>query len=92
MASNPWVLFENERHTKSRLTRIWDVNTREGNPLGDVRWFAAWRRYVFVPMGGTLYEEDCLRTIAEFCERQTVLNRQIARDRRQYREPSPEKK
>lgn len=77
-----WVLFENERRTASKLTRIWDVNTRDGSGLGIVQWFPRWRCYVFVPTYGTVYERDCLRDIAEFCERQTNLNKQIARDRR----------
>lgn len=84
-----WVLFENERRTKSRLTCIWDVNTRDGTPLGEVRWFTSWRRYVFIPRSGSLYEQDCLRVLAEFCERQTNLNKQFARNRREIREREP---
>lgn len=85
MTADAWVLFDNERRTKSRRTCIWDVNTRDGNPLGEVRWFAAWRCYVFVPMDGTLYEKKCLRVIAGFCERQTNLNKQFAQQRREMR-------
>lgn len=84
-----WLSFENERRTASRLTCIWEVWC-EGAELGVVRWFSRWRRYVFEPSGGTVYEQDCLRQLAEFCERQTNLNKQIARNRRASREQARE--
>lgn len=40
-------------------------------PLGAVLFYPRWRRYVFQPYSNTLYEHDCLRDIADFCEAQT---------------------
>lgn len=36
--------------------------------LGEIRFYSRWRKYAFFPYEGTLYEEDCLRDIAAFCE------------------------
>lgn len=54
----------------NRKTDSWEVSAR-GAILGYVRWWAAWRKYCFFPAEGTLYEQDCLREVAEFVEGQT---------------------
>jgi hypothetical protein len=41
--------------------------------LGMVSWYAPWRKYVFHPSGGTLYDPNCLRDIADSVD---GLNRQ----------------
>jgi hypothetical protein len=40
-----------------------------------VRWFNAWRGYALIAEAGTVFEEKCLREIAEFTEEQTNLHR-----------------
>jgi hypothetical protein len=69
MAWTPSLDFEMIGTTKSGLTKIWDV--KSGVLLGQVKWFANWRRYCFYPAGGTLYDAVCLRQIAGFCADQT---------------------
>lgn len=39
--------------------------------LGQIYWFGRWKRYSFYPASETVFEQDCLRKIADFCERQT---------------------
>jgi hypothetical protein len=56
-------------------TRRWAVLTQEGAPLGAVRWFSRWRCYAFYPEPGTIYERQCLRDLADFCEEQTQMHR-----------------
>ena len=46
-----------------------------GQPLGEIRWYGQWRRYAFFPNAHTLFEEVCLRQIADFCENETRLYR-----------------
>lgn len=31
--------------------------------LGSIRWFGPWRRYVFVPVDGTLFDYSCMEAI-----------------------------
>lgn len=44
-----------------------DMHTR----LGEIRWFARWRKYCYFPGAATVYDANCLREIAGFCEQQT---------------------
>jgi hypothetical protein len=53
-------------------TKRWGVYPKNsGDKLGMVAWFGRWRKYCFHPWTATVYEQDCLRDIAQFCEDQT---------------------
>lgn len=53
-------------------TKIWSVQSKYGDGLlGSIRWFAHWRKYSFFPAPECVFEEVCLREIAEFVERKT---------------------
>lgn len=76
-----------------RKTRVWAVMTVDGRHcLGRIGWYAPWRKYSFIT-GGERYqheqvilEETCLRDIADFCQQQTGIHRQL----QQYkRKPKP---
>jgi hypothetical protein len=47
----------------------------EGAHLGMVVWFPRWKKYVFEPSVeyGIIFEETCLRDIADFIQRATFL-------------------
>ena len=34
-------------------------------------WHPGWRRFSFFPNANTLFEPDCLRDLADFCESET---------------------
>jgi hypothetical protein len=54
-------------------TRTWWVVTKDDDiHLGWIGWFARWRKYGFYPKSETVYEQICLREIADFCERETA--------------------
>ena len=42
--------------------------------LGTVKWYGQWRKYCFMPNGQTVYEQTCLREIADFCENMTTMH------------------
>ncbi len=46
-----------------------------GQPVGDVEWYAPWRKYCFTPRSGTVFDQGCLREIADFCEQRTQEHR-----------------
>ena len=53
-------------------TLTWFVYPKEGiDHLGIVQWYGPWRKYCFFPEHGSLYEQVCLREIADFCEQRT---------------------
>lgn len=67
-----WIEFQHEGTSPSGKTAIFTVAAKNGGgTLGSVRWWAPWRKYAFFPRPETLYEQDCLRDIAAFCERET---------------------
>ena len=73
-AQPKWVCFE--RVPFNGKTSIWNVALKEGIlRLGSVRWWPAWRKYAFFPEPDTLYEQDCLWDIADFCARKTQEHR-----------------
>jgi len=54
----------------SGKTTIWYVYstfvTHAGETLGRVAWYGPWRKYVFYPSEGTLFDPGCLTEIATF--------------------------
>ncbi len=77
-----WIIFEHAGPSKSGKTHEWRVQPKDNGDLaaciGVVKWYAGWRGYAFMPYGNTVFEEDCLREIADFCERQTREHKQRA--------------
>ena len=62
--------------TPKPKTKTWRVeSTESGVELGYVAWYGRWRCYTFAPLNDTIYEKQCLRDIAEFCERETLAQR-----------------
>ncbi len=63
-----WIEFRVKHDTGK--TKVYDVVAKErGEMLGEVKWFARWRKYAFHPNAGTLYEQDCLNDISSFLDR-----------------------
>jgi hypothetical protein len=74
-----WIRFV-EADNQGRKTKLFAVIANKGNVwIGDIKWYGAWRCYCFFPVHGSLFEEDCLRDIADFCETQTAAHRQNKR-------------
>jgi hypothetical protein len=67
---------------KKRKTKTWRIINSNDTPLGIVRFYPPWRRFVFEPHAGTIYEEVCLRDIAEFCVEKTKAWRLEIKNRR----------
>jgi hypothetical protein len=68
---------------RPRKTNRWnvvgaDAGHRESIVIGWVSWFARWRRYAFFPVAGTVYDPDCLRDLATFCEERTAERKAVA--------------
>jgi hypothetical protein len=59
-----------EPKRKTNLYGVWN-NDEPDHPLGSILWNSGWRKYVFRPLAGTVYEETCLREISQFIEEET---------------------
>lgn len=53
--------------------------------LGHIRWWTHWRRYVFEPDAGTVFDAECLRGLAEFCKDETEAHKEKLRRRKKER-------
>lgn len=75
-----WIDFIPEPQELHRKTKRWAVVAKEGGVrLGVVCWYSPWRQYTFQPVANTIYERDCLRGLADFCDRATKSHFQNAR-------------
>lgn len=62
----------NKDGRKMGKTKVWVVvNTMYGIVTGWIQWHGAWRKYCFFPANETLFDWDCLRLVADFCETKT---------------------
>lgn len=67
-----YLTFEFTGESESRKTNIYWVKSQV-DLLGEIRWYAPWRRYCFSPdlKHRTIFDANCLREIADFCENLT---------------------
>ena len=71
-----YLTFEGPYDLPNGKTKIWHVLTKDtSSKLGQVRWYAPWRRYTFWPNANCVFEQDCLRDIADFVQKKTEAHR-----------------
>lgn len=74
-----WIFFGYRGKSKTKKTSIWRVLDRDSVVLGEIRWYAQWRRYALFPEPGTVWEQNCLETAANFCRVQTTKHNDVLR-------------
>jgi len=66
-----WIKIE-KIDNEGRKTDVFEVwNIFDGCSLGIIKWKANWRKYAFFPYASSYFEQDCLRDIAKFIEKET---------------------
>ena len=65
-----YITFRRDYSKEKGVTQVWTVDD-----IGVVKWFGRWRKYSFFPNADSVYEETCLREIAEFCQQLTKAHR-----------------
>lgn len=67
-----WVTFGSPDCAPGAKTLIWTVrSTIDNDIIGEVRWFAHWRRYCFFPLPNKILDAECLTQIAARLEVET---------------------
>ena len=59
----------------SRKTKVINVISPNLDPifsLGYIKFYPQWRKYIFEPAEKTIFDENCLKKIAEFCSSLTI--------------------
>ena len=79
-----WIRFRLADEQKPK-TKVWDVLTadNEENFLGRIKWFGRWRKYSFFPASYTIFENQCLRDIADFMEEEMRKRKELSKTRSQ---------
>lgn len=61
-------------------TAVWSVrNNKTEVELGQVKWYAPWRQYCFIPARPqkTIFNATCLRIISEFIETEMTKRKAV---------------
>lgn len=66
-----YLHFLGESTPLKQVTSRWRVTNAGADNLGIVKWFAPWRRYVFIASQFTLFDAACMLELAEFCQAKT---------------------
>jgi len=82
-----YIYFYHDKKDDKPKTQVWNVFAKQDNEwLGQVRWFSRWRCYAFSStayhdgkygrfVSDIMFEHNCLRDIANFCQTLTVRHR-----------------
>jgi len=57
---------------KGQKTSRWNIESKYGGFLGEIKWFAKWRKYSFFPEPDCIFEETCMRDLSQFIEDRTL--------------------
>lgn len=74
-----WLTFKFRSRSQTGKTKIWTVHSiSDINEIGIIKWYGRWRGYAFYPdeFDQIIFEQKCLREIADFLEKQNRLTRQ----------------
>jgi len=76
LTKGTYIDFRLHSLSPSGKTKTWKVQNRDNSILiGEVMWFSRWRKYIFAPYDGMVFEETCLHEIAMFCQQETSNQR-----------------
>lgn len=74
-----YIRFDPNGRSPSGKTQQWYVTPSDNTEtIGEVKWYGPWRAYAFFPWPDCVFEQKCLREIAEFIEHQTSEHRAAA--------------
>ena len=67
MSDYQYICMQQVGNSPSGKTSIWKVlNKNTQAILGEIRWYASWRQYTFMPEKGTIFSVGCLDDIKKF--------------------------
>ena len=68
-----WIVIDATIESSNKTKRFLVSTADRSARLGTISFYPRWRKYSFYPYPETLYESDCLRDIANFCESETKM-------------------
>ena len=79
-----WIRFIEKAVPYESKTKQWYVYSTSNFLLGTIKWHGPWRKYCYLTSdSGTLvFDHNCLRDIADFCEEQSKLHYQLLKEKK----------
>jgi len=83
-----YIYFFHDTEDDNPKTQVWEIFSKDDNTwLGRIKWFARWRCYAWSStylleeqhgrfVSDIVFEKDCTREIADFCDKLTITHRQ----------------
>jgi hypothetical protein len=71
------IEFNRYYQDPSKKTMDIDVNNSKGLRLGEIKWYAPWRKYIFEPRSNLqmIYDDQCLHVIGNFIQMLMILHK-----------------
>jgi hypothetical protein len=67
MPKENFLKFVMNQRPKEKKTDIWEImSVQSGETLGEIRWWGAWRKYVFAPANKTIWDNKCMQEVQDF--------------------------
>ena len=66
MSQQTYLTFTKHSPDPTKKTSVWDVLGGGGTKLGEIRWYAPWRRYCYSPAGPQWMDATCLQEVTNF--------------------------
>ena len=62
-----FLTFVKYKHKNKKTFEI-EVENKNFEVLGEIKWSTGWRRYIFYPCTGTFYDSKCFKDITEYLD------------------------
>jgi hypothetical protein len=83
MASS-YLKFVLSQRPEEKKTDIWEITSiQSGETLGEIRWWGSWRKYVFVPNNGSIFDIGCMKEIIEFINQEMLARKTQSNQQKQ---------
>ena len=79
---NRYLRFEMvEKKPKTEVYVVSSLKEFDNEVLAKISWYGKWRRYVFYPSEGTLFDSACLGEVKEFIDNLMKKRKQANREK-----------
>lgn len=63
-----YLILGKKKRPENKKTDTFDVNNKQGSTLGEIKYYANWRKYCYFPTVQAVYDQKCLGQITKWLE------------------------
>lgn len=60
----------------NRKTHTYQLKSKQGDSLGEVKWNPGWRKFCFYPVNDTVFDDKCLVDLIEFIQKLNLIHKE----------------